>query len=194
MKVRCAHCRQWTTKGIGHVHRSQKMGWKLFCDRRCAGLARRLYKTKAQKIEEKRLYDLEYRRKNLESIKAKKREHFKRTYDPVKAAIERKKTMARHVAYCRRPEYRAYKQNYDSQYRADKLYGPYADSFLLLQKIENEVSSRITNYEVRQINGTLNKTLQRKRAYARLVGNQFKDGPVGNPAGHQERPHAARAG
>lgn len=194
MKVRCAHCKQWTEKERGHVNRSRKVGMKFFCDHRCFGLARRTYKPKAQKVEEKRLYDAEYRRKNRARLRAEKRAYFQRTYDPVKAAIERKASMARHVAYCRRPEYKRWKKRYDQRFRAKKFFGPYAEAFLLLQKIEHEVSNRITNYEVRQINGTLNKTLQRKRAYARLVGNQFKDGPVGNPAGHQKRQDAACAG
>ena len=66
-------------------------------------------------MEEKRLYDAAYRKKNLAMLKAKKRAYFKRTYDPVKAAIGRKARMARHVAYCRRPEYREWKRAYDKR-------------------------------------------------------------------------------
>ena len=176
------------------MNRARNAGLKLFCNLRCSGLSRRIYKPKAQKVSEKRLYDMEYRCKNRRLLKAKKRAYFERTYDPVKAAKERKVKMHRHVEYCRQPSYKRWKRRYDRQHRAKKMFGPYAEAFLLLQKIDQEVSSRITNYEVRQINGTLNKTLQRKRAYARLVGNQFKNGPVGNPTGHQRRPDAARAG
>ncbi len=43
---------------------------------------------------------MEYRRKNRAALKAKKAERHKRTYDPVKAAVVRKKRMPRHVEYC----------------------------------------------------------------------------------------------
>jgi hypothetical protein len=39
-------------------------------------------------------------------LKAKKRAYFERTYDPRKAAVERKKRMHLHVAYCREPRYK----------------------------------------------------------------------------------------
>lgn len=192
--MKCAHCGKKVRQSVGAINRARKIGAPLYCGRRCAGLARRIYKPKAQKVEEKRLYDIEYRRKNLRRIKAQKRAYFQRTYDPVKAAKERKKRVHLHVAYCRQPRYRRWKRRYDQHYRAKRFFGPFAEAYLLLQKIDREVSIRATRYEVYQQNGTLNKTLQRKRAYARLVGYQPKGGPVGNPAGHQERSHAARAG
>lgn len=193
-KPPCAHCGKPVRQSVSAINRAQRIGAPIYCDRVCSGLGRRTHKTKAQKVSEKRMYDMEYRRKNRKLLKAKKRAYFERTYDPVKAAKERKARMHLHVAYCQQPAYKRYKRRYDRQHRAQKLYGPFAEAALLLQKIEHEVSTRITNYEVRQINGTLNKTQERKRAYARLVGNQFKDGPVGNTAGHQERRHAARTG
>lgn len=41
-------------------------------------------------------YDRQYRKKNRARIKANKAAYFQRTYDPVKAAKERKKNMAAH--------------------------------------------------------------------------------------------------
>lgn len=192
--IKCAHCSKRVTQPTSAIKRALRIGAKLYCDRVCAGLGRRTFKTKAQKVSEKRMYDMEYRRKNRKALKAKKRAYFERVYDPVKAAAVRKTRMHLHVAYCQDPAYRRWKRGYDREYRAQKLYGPFAESFLLLQKIEREVSTRMTRYEVYQANGTLNKTLRRKRDYARLVGNEFKNGPVGNPAGHQERQNASRAG
>ena len=75
---------------------------------------------KAQKVAEKRLYDMAYRAKNLERIKAGKRAYFQRTYDPREAAVERKKRMHLHVAYCRQPRYKAWKREYDRKYRASE--------------------------------------------------------------------------
>jgi hypothetical protein len=133
------------------------------------GLAKRIHKPKAQKVEEKRLYDIEYRRKNRTMLKAKKSAYFQRTYDPTKAAEVRRRRLPYHVEYCRQPRYRRWKRRYDQQFRARKLYGPYAGSFLLLQKIEKEVASRMSRYEIYQANGTLNKWQNRRREYERLI-------------------------
>jgi hypothetical protein len=138
----------------------------------CAGFGRRKNKTADQKKEEKRLYDIAYREKNLARIKAGKHEWFKRTYDPAAAAIERKKKMPQHVEYCRRPEYKAYKQKYDQQYRAKKIYGEFHESFLILQKIDQEVASRASKYDIALENGTINKAQHRRREYERTHSNQ----------------------
>ena len=165
----CKHCSKRVRQSVGAVNRALKIGAPLYCDRKCAGLARRVYKPKAQKIAEKRLYDMEYRRKNRRLLKAKKRAYFQRTYDPAKAAAERKARMHLHVAYCRQPSYRRWKRRYDRKYRAQKMFGPFADSFLILQRLEKEIDSRMSRYEVYAANGTLNKALNRRREYERLV-------------------------
>lgn len=166
----CEHCGKTVERNAGHVNRARKVGARLFCGRVCFGLATRspIQKTKEQKVAEKRAYDIEYRRKNLAAIKARKRAYFDRTYDPVKAAIERKKIMPRHVEYCRRPEYKAYKSGYDKQYRAKRDFGPFADCFLLLADIEKETRSRMTWEESRAANGILNKRQERQREYERI--------------------------
>lgn len=170
MRVRCAHCRRPTEKLAGHVNRARKDGHRLFCGRKCSGLGRRKHKTKAQKVAEKRIYDMAYRAKNLERITADKRAYFQRTYDPRKAAIERKARMHLHVAYCRQPRYKAWKQRYDQQYRA-REYGPFADAYVLAVNLNREIKSKATNYEIRIQNQTLNKkqarTRQGSEAYSR---------------------------
>ena len=97
---------------------------------RCSGLGRRKNKTDGQKKQEKRLYDMEYRAKNREMLKRKKRAYFQRTYDPAKAAIERKQGMPQHLEYCRRPAYKEWKRDYDRRLRA-REYGPFADAHML---------------------------------------------------------------
>ncbi len=125
-----------------------------------------------EKKEAKRLYDIEYRAKNGEILKAKKQDYFKRTYDPVKAAIERKKIMPRHIEYCRRPEYKVKKQKYDEVYRAKKVYGEFWEAFLLIQNLGKEVDSRITKQEIAGINGTRNKSQTRRRNYESTHSNK----------------------
>lgn len=180
----CSHCGKRVKQLPQYIRRARKAGLPIFCDKRCFGLSRRVVKSKAQKVEEKRLYDMAYRRKNRRLLKAKKRAHFLRTYDPVKAAKVRKARMPYHVAYCQSPRYRRWKKRYDQRHRAGKYFGPFAESFLVLLKLENEISSRISRYEVYQANGTLNKTQERKRAYARLIGCQSKGSSLGNLAGN----------
>jgi hypothetical protein len=91
MIVYCANCCRPTDKPTGAVNRAGAIGARLYCDRTCAGMQRLAGKTKAQKVAEKRIYDMAYRAKNLDRIKADKRAYFQRTYDPRKAAVERKR-------------------------------------------------------------------------------------------------------
>jgi hypothetical protein len=162
MKIKCAHCKKISDKPSGAVNRANAINAPLFCDRRCAGLSRRKNKTKAQRIEEKRVYDAEYRRKNSAMLKTKKAAWHKASYDPETARIERKKRMAFHVEYCRRPSYKLWKREYDRRYRA-KEYGPFADAYQLSIELNREIKARMTNYEIRQQNETFGKAQKRAR-------------------------------
>jgi hypothetical protein len=63
----------------------------------------------------------EYRAKNLEPSR-QRRKRISRRLTTVKAAAEyRKQRMHLHVEYCRRPEYRAWKREYDRKYRAKEF-------------------------------------------------------------------------
>ncbi len=168
--IKCQQCGKKATKRNADISRAKRTGMKLFCDKKCFGLSRRKNRTVKQKKEKKRLYDIEYRAKNLEKITNDKREYFQRTYDPVKAAKERKKNMARHVEYCRQPEYRRKKKTYDRQYLSKKEHGEFWECALLIRDIDSEVATRMTKYEVRQANGLINKKLQRRRDYERTFG------------------------
>lgn len=164
-RIICAYCGSRVEKCTREINRAKNTGAPLYCNRTCAGLGRRQNKTKAQKIEEKRLYDAAYRAKNIEILKRKKSAHYQRTRDPVKEALIRKERMHLHVEYCRQPEYRKWKKDYDRKYRAAKIYGEYAEPFMLLMDIENEVLSRMSRYEIYAANGTLNKHKARRRDY-----------------------------
>jgi hypothetical protein len=159
----CAHCGRKARRPPGHVNRSRAQGLNLYCSRKCSGLGRRLNRSKAEKVEAKRLYDIEYQRINRPKRLAQKREYHRQTYDPLVAAIERKKRAPWHLEYCRRPEYRKWKSEYDKKYRASRTFGPFAEAYLTLRQIETAIRERITDYEVRQEKGTLNKSQQRRR-------------------------------
>lgn len=163
VSFKCAWCKKPGEQEFGAVNRARKKGAPLYCRRKCAGLARRTHKTKAQRVREKAAYDAEYRKKNRAVLKAKKAAYFKETYDPVAAAVERKRNMPRHVEYCRRPEYRARKTIYDKQYRAKKHFGPFAEVAMLTIDLNREIKQRMTNYEIKYQNQGTNKTQRRER-------------------------------
>lgn len=113
-------------------------------------------------VEEKRLYDAEYRRKNRAMLKAKKAAYHLATYDPDAARIKRKKRAASHAEYCRQPSYKLWKREYDRRLRA-REYGPFADAYQLTIDLNREIKSRNTNYEIRQQNETFGKSQKRER-------------------------------
>lgn len=183
--VVCAHCGKLTDKAAGHVNRTRAVGGKLFCDRACFGLDRRKHKTVTAKRAEKREYDAEYRQRNRAMLKEKKADYFRRTYDADVARAYRKARMGLHVAYCQREEYKRWKSDYDRRYRA-REYGDFADAFMLVLDIDNEVDARMSDYEVRMANGTINKAMQRRREHARTFGREPQAGAVGNAQRDQE--------
>lgn len=165
--VTCAHCGTTADKEAGGVNRSLAKGAPLYCDRACAGLARRVEKTRAQKAAEKAEYDRMYRTREAEKLKAKKAEYYQRTADRDKEREARKRRMPQHVEYCRRPEYRKWKAEYDKKYCARKGFGDFGEAAILLNQLETEINSRISWIERRRQNGTLNKHQQRRRDYER---------------------------
>ena len=159
---RCCTCGRF-------VARSARTGLRLFCDRFCFGKSRRKYKTISQRKLEKRLYDMEYRALNVARLKREKAEWFQRTYDPEKARIIRAKNMPRHVEYCRRTIYKAYKREYDKSYRAQQDYGDFWEAGMLLIELDNEIAQRATKEELALAKGTVNKAQTRRREYESIL-------------------------
>lgn len=162
----CPQCKGSFDVETGRFNRAQKIGAPLYCGKACAGLARRRVDppTEAERKAAKAEYDRQYRERNAEKRKQQKAEYFQRTYDPAKAAKERKARAHLHAEYCRRHEYKAWKSQYDRRYRADKEFGEFADVALLLQDIEAEIDERATRSEIYRANGTTNKAQTRRRA------------------------------
>jgi hypothetical protein len=167
--TRCDHCGAELHKQPSAINRAAAVGARLFCNRTCAGLARRSGKSAEQKKAEKAAYDAKRRTELADQIKTQKREiylrnreHYLRQHTEYR---NRPENVARHNAYCRRPEYVAEKREYDRRRRAVKQFGEeFAESFLLLQDIEKEIDSRATRYEIYLANGTINKAQSRRRA------------------------------
>jgi hypothetical protein len=203
MMIVCANCFVHVNKPSGAVGRAQRIGAPLYCDKECAGLARRCNKTAAQRREEKRLYDIEYRAANFERIKASKRDRHKRiyTYETGKAMRDLRKARGYdHSEYCRGPDQVAKRKKRDRRRYAAE-FGPFAECHTLLMDLLNEINGRITDYETRIQNGTLNKRLtRRRRDEAASGGGKDSHGifpqssTVGHPQRRKERRHAAVAG
>lgn len=186
-EIICAWCGGKFLKRNYDINRAARKNASLYCGKDCAGFGRRRNKTKEQLKEEKLLYDVEYREKNIVSITAKKAANFQKTYDPDKARIQRAKIKknkpqieAKRREYMASPEYTARKKAYDQEFRAKKKYGDYWECGILAIQINNEVKSRASDMEIRVQNGTLNKHLTRKRNYEKTICNQLERIPLGN--------------
>jgi len=168
--MNCGYCGAVVRQSSTAINRAIKFNKPLFCNKACVGLNRRTNKAVSQKKADKKVYDAAYRKKHLARLKAQKAARFKVTYDPVAAAVERKARMPHHIEYCRQPQYRAYKAKYDLKRRAAS-WGEFSEAWLTLNELEKEIGTRISRYEIYQQNGTLSKSTQRKREYARITGN-----------------------
>ena len=180
MEISCPTCGSTAQKEAGGVNRSRRKGSPVYCSKDCASEARRLHKSDQQKRAEKAKYDADYRAKNQDRLKIKSAEYHRKNYDPEKARAYRKTRMHKHVEYCRKPEYRAKKAQYDKTYRAVKQYGEYAECFLIFREIERECLSRKTRYELDLENGRLGKTQKRRRDYERLNSKEPQIGALGD--------------
>lgn len=165
MKAICPICKNEFSARVCDVNRAKSKGYDVTCGIVCGGIRRRSNKTKEQKVAEKAEYDKEYRKR--EGWHEKHRASWKRNYDPVQAAEYRKSRMHKHVEYCRQPEYKEWKKQYDAMYRAKLNFGEYAEAFLILE----ELYKLIPNREVKLINGLTNKTQIRKRKWQTLMNN-----------------------
>lgn len=186
IEITCDYCGKSAMREVGHVNRARRQGDKLFCDRYHAGLGRRKNKSKEQKAEEKRLYDIIYRARP--EHKAQRSAEFKRNYNPEKAAIkralikkERPEIEVKRREYMALPKYKSLKHKYDRRYLAEKNYGDYAECQLLLMDIDKNIRLQASDYEIRLANGTLNRLTKRKRDYAKKINStRIEEIPVGN--------------
>lgn len=162
----CAQCGAARKTTSSAFNRAQREGKRLFCDRACAALGRRDPNppTDEEKRAAKAAYDDSYREKNADVLREKKADYFQRTYDPDVAREERKAKMPAHLEYCRTPEYRKKKTDYD-RWRRCLVYGEFAMAKEALLILDAEVKSRATFEELQAQKGTVNKSLTRRRAY-----------------------------
>lgn len=110
MIVKCSHCNKDVEKNTGHVNRANKLGLKIYCNRKCSGLGRRKNLTDSEKKEIKKKYDKEYRRKNKALIDKKKKEYYeknkKEIYKRNRKKLDNDEHRKKHAEYCRKPDQR----------------------------------------------------------------------------------------
>lgn len=158
----CPQCKGEFFANAGRVNRAVKLLAPLYCGKECAAASRRLGRSEAEKKALKAEYDREYRKRDPEALKAYKALYYQETRDPEKERAIRKAKMAQHVEYCRRPEYKAWKHEYDIQ-RASEEYGEWAETWRLLLDLEKEIRSQATAYERRVANGYYTRNAQKRR-------------------------------
>lgn len=166
MRLTCPQCSVEFERKAGHVNRSIKIGAPLYCGMACAGLARRskVEKTQDQKRAEKAEYDRKRLAEKGDELRAKKMAAYYANHEHSLALAkeQRKRRMPYHVEYCRKPEYRAKKHEYDIA-RACEEYGEWAETWRLLLELEKEIRSQATAYERRVANGYYLRSAQKRR-------------------------------
>ncbi len=167
MRLTCPMCHGSFECATGRYNRAQAIGAPLYCCKTCAGLARRTPRpTEQERRASKAAYDRERRQRLGERLRAEKRAHYQANRARILADMTRKRPakMAAHIEYCRRPEYRAYKSEYDKRRLARKQFGEFADAALTLRSLETEIDAKASRYEVYMQNRTINKAQTRRRA------------------------------
>jgi hypothetical protein len=170
MKAACHYCGKSFEIMTGHYNRAMSLGYGVYCSRVHSGLAKRISRSVKEKKELKRQYDASYRKIISEKIKKNKAAYFKKDYkeNPGKYKKWRKNRQQWHNEYCRHPEYRKWKKEYDRAYRAKKHYGPIADVFLAWLDLRNEIDSRFAKKQ----NNIINKSQKRKRSCQKQIPKQ----------------------
>lgn len=175
MQGKCSYCgKSFLVIHVGAYNRSVKSGLNVFCNLRCFGLSRRLNETDEEKKSAKSFYDMFLRVSKTEDELIK--ESFENAFyfqldyrsNPDKYKEQRRKRMPKHVEYCRRPEYKQYKINYDKKYRAKKDYGIFWEAAIILIDLEKEIDNRLVKNEL----GLINKSQKRKRLWQKIQAKQ----------------------
>ena len=167
MRLTCPNCHGGFECAIGRYNRAQTIGAPLYCSKTCAGQARRTPKpSEEERRALKAAYDRARRQQLGERLRAEKRAYYEANRDRILADMTAKRParMAAHIEYCRRPEYRAYKSEYDKRHLARKQFGEFAEAAIALRSLETEIETKASRYEVYMQNGTINKAQTRRRA------------------------------
>lgn len=115
------------------------------------------------KKEEKRLYDIKYRRNNKESIAKKKQAYCETPEGRAMQKRARDKRKGYHLEYCQTEKYREWKREYDLEHRNKKKYGEFWECMIIVTKIHKIVCEAIPDpYERRKMRGQVQRQISRQ--------------------------------
>jgi len=112
---------------------------------------------KRSDAEKKRLkaeYDKAYRAKRADYIKTRMQKYNESPAGRAMQKRNRDKFKQSHLEYCRTPEYRKWKKEYDHKYRLKKKYGEFWEAGSVLVKLNEILPSKTIKYN----QGLINKT------------------------------------
>lgn len=161
MKCICPYCNIEFEKANNYVNKAKSINAPLYCSKACSGLARRKEITQEQFKANKAEYDKKRRADKAEEIKKQKKEYYKTPSGRATQKRNRNQQKENHLQYCRTPEYREWKRQYDELYNAKLAFGEFAEAALILENICNIVDNR----EAVKLKGTYGKSTKRKRAW-----------------------------
>lgn len=181
MELKCCYCNKTfkvKKNNRGQRLRSIRLGLPIYCNKKCAGLGRRIDETPEEKRENKMWYDLFIKESMTEDEYwldyLQRSLYYVMDYEanPEKYRQERKRNQSTHNEYCRQPEYKKWKKGYDEQYRAKKYYGDWWEAAIALKNLDKEIDYR----ESKRQNKIYNKsTSRRKRKWQNQLKQNIKN-------------------
>lgn len=175
VKVKCAWCHRAFLKDAGGYNRAKRIDSPLYCTKRCAGLGRRKNRSAKERKRLKAEYDRNRRERLHDRLKAEKKAAYA-IWGPQHRDKEReyrKKTMPRHVEYCRQPEYRAYKAEYDHQRKLSR-FGSFVEAYQVLEELKKEIKKQMPDRFERYAQSgrqQWNPSNQQRRRRARTINS-----------------------
>ena len=154
---------------MGAYNRAMKINSPLYCSQKRCGIARR--KSDKEKKRLKAEYDKNRRTEKAEELRAQKKAAYA-LWGPQhrdKERENRKRNMPKHIEYCRQPEYKEKKKDYDRKVRVAQ-YGEFAESYELLEELVKEIKRQMPDRFERYAQSgrqQWNPINQQRRRYAR---------------------------
>lgn len=167
MIIICPHCKKEADIKNGYINRARKLGVPRYCSKKCSGLARKIYRTESEKKLIKKNYDKQYRDRGYVYMIKAVRFFYDYENNPEKYRTIRRKKQKAHNEYCRRPEYREYKKEYDHAHKHKLKYGEFWEAASILTKLNEILPSKQIKYN----QGLINKSQKRKRKWLTQTKN-----------------------
>lgn len=161
MIIICPYCKKEADIPKAYVLKARSVGAPKYCSKLCSGLARKIWRTDAEKKAIKKLYDEQYRTREYVKLQKNFAFHLDYRANPEKYRKERQRKMKAHIEYCRKPEYKKWKKQYDHKFRLKKKYGEYWECASIMVSLDKTLNTK----EIKINQGLINKSQKRKRKW-----------------------------